>query len=257
MAQTRTKRLLINNADRFYNLNLIHEKQLNDLIKVNPSTIKQVKQQLKELKTNLGENDPLGLHKHNTDDYLVFDFHDNRNNIIDEIIRYGDFLYFYTNQIVQDNLISKFAKANHREIVFDYDSVLTNQAYVDNIKLCHMACSTSMYIDFNPLNNPYDLLFKLYNFKYNIDRLYFHFKELDEVPYNKKKYFNNHNGKYVLKAKYKFLIYKAIKVSISIWSMNLYIITGNDIYQLRDMGIMDKKTGHPLPKRRKSITKKV
>ena len=44
---------------------------------------------------------------------------------------------------------------------------------------------------------------------------------------------------------------------ISIWSMNLYIITGNDIYQLRDMGIMDKKTGHPLPKRKKSITKKV
>ena len=54
MSQTRTKRLLINNADRFYNLNLIHEKQLNDLIKVNPSTIKQVKQQLKELKTNRG-----------------------------------------------------------------------------------------------------------------------------------------------------------------------------------------------------------
>ena len=95
MAQTRTKRLLINNADRFYNLNLIHEKQLNDLIKVNPSTIKQVKQQLKELKTKMGKNDPLGLHKHNTDDYLVFDFHDKRNNIIDEIIRYGDFLYFY------------------------------------------------------------------------------------------------------------------------------------------------------------------
>lgn len=255
MSQARTKRLLINNADRYYNLNLIHEKELNDLVKVNPSTINQVKHQLQELKTSISKDDPLGLHKHNTDNYLVFDFHDKRNAIIDDIIRYGDFLYFYTNQTMPKELIAKFATANHREIIFDYDSLLDNQEYIDNVNLCHMACSTSLYIDFNPLNNPYDILFKLYDFRYNIDRLYFHYKELDDVPLNKRKYFNNYNGKYILKAKYKFLIYKAIKVSISIWSMNLYIITGNDIYQLRDMGIMDKKTGHPLPKRKKLIKK--
>lgn len=240
----RKKRLLIGNSDRFYNFSLISESLFNDVDKITFRNINKYRKEMSNIDNKNKKNDPLGLYKKTGKNYWLYSDSGASLEMIKDLLHYGNRLTYITDKEISKSLINLLAVAKHREVVYLYNSITENM--VDNIIEAHKACTTSAYIELDPLDNPEKILFNLYRLRTNLDNLYIRFKKLSDEEYSNlsesdKTKFSKINNNWEYTPENKFKRFKAIKTSLSIWGINIKIILGADIYDLEKLAINDKK----------------
>ena len=237
----RRKQLLIGNADKFYNLSLVSNQSLLEYVEVTDKNVDKINYNLDKLRIESSKTDPLGLHTVNDVNYLVYSFANVSKETLTNMVHYGKSIVYVADNVVPKDVIDVLSIAKHRKIKFTDNSLLDYEYMKDNVRDAHTACTTEVNIEINPFGNPDEILFKLYPYRYNLDYVnltFMKFSELDNAESGK---FYQLNNQWELKARYKFDIYKKLKTSLSIWKMNIRLITGDDIYQLRDMVLKDQK----------------
>ena len=240
----RKKRLLIGNSDRFYNFSLISESLFNDVDKITFRNVNKYRKEMSNIDNKNKKNDPLGLYKKTSKNYWLYSDSGASLGMIKDLLHYGNRLTYITDKEISNSLINLLAVAKHREVVYLYNSITEDM--VDNIIEAHKACTTSAYIELDPLDNPEKILFNLYRLRTNLDNLYIRFKKLSDEEYNNlsqsdKTKFSKINNYWEYTPENKFKRFKAIKTSLSIWGINIKIILGADIYDLEKLAINDKK----------------
>lgn len=237
----RKKQLLIGNADKFYNLSLVSNQSLNNYLEVTDKNVDKINEGMLKLIIESSKSDPLGLHTRNDINYLVYSFSNISKEALTNLVHYGNSVLYVADSTIQDDIIDVLAIAKNRKIKFTENSLLDYKYMKDNVREAHTACTTMVDIKINPFDNPDAILFKLYPYRYNLDYVNLTFKKFDDLDNAKSGKFYKINNQWELKARYKFDIYKKLKTSLSIWKMNIRLITGDDIYQLRDMVLKDQK----------------
>lgn len=241
--KSRQKRLLIGNSDRYYNFSLISDTIFDDVKRVTSQNKDEIDKEFKERVKHNQHTDPLGLHSRDDNIYRVYSSAEISNELLGNIIHYGKKIDYISNKVVPAEILNRLALAKNREIIYEYETLSEGQDLIDNINKAHQATITSVYVELDPTSNIYDLLFKLYPVRTNVDNVYIRFKKFQQVDPDLRDKFNYLNGYWDIRPEYKFNIFKLIQTTLSTWAMNIHFITGKDILDLRTMAIEDRKRG--------------
>jgi len=242
----REKRLNIGNSDKHYNINLMKSKDIEEKLKVHRLNEKRIESEMDTL-----ESRSRHLPLRDAKEYLIYQEKYTNDRLIRKIISHGGSVSYYTTSIVPYYVLKQLANHTESEVIYSIKPEYTDREK-ENIQLSYMA--TKVIIDCPmviPDMSPYDLLFALHDLKTNVDKVQLSFPPLAEIADRHKEYYELRNGKYYVKPHYKYMFFKYIQHSLSLWKMNIWIIADDDIDYGEMRRIVDKAKRKRSPKKKK------
>lgn len=219
---TRSKSLLIGNSDRYYNLQLISSKPLEDKIKITRLNEDEIEKQMDELAAKT-RRVPLK----DEEAYILYQEKYTNDRLIDKIINHGGRVTYYTDTVVPLYVIKGLSMHTASEVVYSMRKKFTKRE-IENVMEAFKATEVKIDVPIViPDMSPYDILFSLHSLKTNVDAIQLTFPPLHEKEMGERhnKYYElKDDGYYHMKSLYKFRFFKYIQTSLSTWAMHIHII---------------------------------
>ena len=248
----RIKRLNIGNTDKHFNVNLMKRKDIEDKTMIHRLNEDDIEEQMDYL-ADKSRRIPLRDGK----EYIIFQEKYTNDKMIRKVIAHGGSVSYYTNTIVPYYVLEQLAQHTSSEAIYAIQSEYTDEQ-IENIELAYMA--TRVVIDcpvIMPDMSPYDLLFALHDLKTDVDQVQLSFPPLREITDRHKEYYQQIEGLYHVKPKYKYQYFKYIQNSLSLWKMNIWIVADNNRdYQALEKMVNEEKEKRSPKKKKKAGAKK-
>lgn len=218
----RKKSLLIGNSDRYYNLDLVSSKALEDKIKVTRLNEAEIEKDMDALASK-SKRIPLRDKKA----YILYQEKYTNDRLIEKIINHGGRVTYYTDTVVPLYVIKALSMNTSSEVVYSMRKEFSTRE-VNNVMEAFKA--TEVKIDVPvvvPDTSPYDILFSLHKLKTNVDAIQLTYPPLHEQESQERHldYYNKgEDGYYHLRNLIKFRYFKHLQTSLSTWAMHIHII---------------------------------
>lgn len=221
----RTKRLNIGNTDRMFNINLMRESDIEEKIKVTRLNEKEIEENMDVL-----EKRSRKLPLKDSNEYLVYQEKYTNDRLLNKLFSHGGMITYYTNTIIPYYVLQKLSMNLNSEVVYSIRKPFSDEEQ-ENIELSYMA--TRVIIDIPvviPDMNPYDILFTLEKLKTNVDSVQISFPRIHKsnIKEHHKEYYEKSGDFYYAKPNYKYMYFKYVQTSLSIWKMNIYLVANDD-----------------------------
>lgn len=184
-------------------------------------------------------------------EYLIFQEKYTNDKLIRKVIAHGGSISYYTNNIIPYYVLKQLAMHTESEVIFSIQKEYTDEQ-VENVELSYMA--TRVIIDcpmILPDMSPYDVLFALHDLKTNVDKIHLSFPPLTALAKRQEEYYEKKGDKYYVKASYKYMFFKYIQNSLSLWKMNIWMISDDDQDYTLLEAMIDKEILKRSPKPKK------
>lgn len=219
---SRQKRLNILNTDRHFNINLMRASDIEKKVKVNRLNEATIEKEMDEL-ARKSKRYPL----RNKTEYIIYQEKYTNDNLIQKVIKHGGGITYYTSTIIPYYVLTQLAMNLNSEVVYSIRKNFTDREQ-ENIELSYMA--TRVIIDVPvviPDISPYELLFSLEKLKTDVDKIQLSFPPLrpEEISERHKEYYEQVGDLFYVKAQYKYEYFQYIQTSLSLWKMNIWIVT--------------------------------
>lgn len=244
----RAKRLNILNTDRHLNVNLMKREDIENKVKVHRLNEEEIEQEMDELHKK-SRRYPI----RNNKEYLIYQEKYTNDTLIAKIIQHGGGVSYYTNTILPYQVLTQLSRNLNSEVIYSIRKPFTDKEQ-ENIELSYMG--TKVIIDCPvviPDTNPYDLLFCLEKIKTNVDKVQLSFPPLreTEIAERHKEYYEKIGDLYYVKASYKYKYFQHVQTSLSLWKMNIWLVTNTPKEHKELTEIIDKVKEKRSPKKKK------
>lgn len=220
-------------------------QDIEDKIKVH-----RLNEKVIETEMDILEQKSRHLSLRDTKAYLIYQEKYTNDKLIRKIISHGGGVSYYTSSVVPYYVLKQLANHTESEVVYAVKKEFTDREK-ENIELSFMA--TKVIIDcpmILPDMSPYDLLFALHDLKTNVDKVQLSFPPLTEVGERHEEYYEQRNGKYYVKPNYKYMFFKYIQHSLSLWKMNIWIVADSPEDYNKLERIINKEKEKRSPKKK-------
>lgn len=189
-------------------------------------------------------------------EYIIFQEKYTNDRLIRKVIQHGGTVSYYTDSIVPYYVLKQLATHTDSEVIYQIREQFTDNQ-IENVNLAFMA--TQVVIDCPvvvPDNSPYDILFSLHDLKTDVDHVQLSFPPLRDIEERHEEYYEKReDGLYHLKPGYQYRYYEYIEKSLSLWAMNIFIITNTEYDHEELSKIIDKVKSKRSPgsKKKKKV----
>lgn len=237
LKMSRKRFLNIYNSDRSRNTNLTTTEEVSKSIKVTRLNEGEIEKEMDELAK---ASDIIAVRDEKK--YLIYKQKYGNDTVNHKVIKHGGFIQYYSDGRVPLPIINDLAQVPQSEIIYACKKEHPKED-VDNVYLASMA--TSVVVDVPvvlPDINIYDYLFSLHPLRYHVDKVRLSFPPLQETELSSrhKKYYYLHNGKYYMKAKYKYQCFCHLQEPLSTWKMNLWIVCDDQLDREKVHNLIEK-----------------
>lgn len=242
----REKRLNILNTNRHFNINLMRSKDIEDKIKIHRLNEKDIESDMDALQQKSRH-----ISLRDAKEYIIYQEKYTNDRLIRKVISHGGGVTYYTDSVVPYYVLKQLANHTNSEVVYSIKKEFTDREK-ENIELSFMA--TKVIIDCPmviPDMSPYDLLFALHDLKTNVDKVQLSFPPLTEIAERHKEYYEERDGKYHVKPNYKYSFFKYIQHSLSLWKMNIWLVSSDEKDHVELDRIITKARNKRSPKKKK------
>ena len=245
----RVKRLLIQNSDRYYNVNLMKRSDIEEKIKVTRLNEQAIEEDMDILAAR-----SIRYPAKDQNNYIIYQEKYTNDNLITKMMKHAGGISYYTDSIVPYYILQELSSNLNSECIYSLRPNFSVKE-IENIDLAYMA--TRVIIDCPiviPDMSPYDLLFILHDLKTNVDNVQLSFPSLTEAEFKPrhKEYYHKVGNLYEVKPNYKFSFFKHVQTSLSIWKMNLFLISNGD----EDYNALNELIEQDLRKRNNNSNRK-
>lgn len=221
----RVKRLLIQNSDRYYNVNLMKRSDIEEKIKVTRLNEQAIEEDMDILAAR-----SIRYPAKDQNSYIIYQEKYTNDNLITKMMKHAGGISYYTDSIVPYYILQELSSNLNSECIYSLRPNFSVKE-IENIDLAYTA--TRVIIDCPiviPDMSPYDLLFILHDLKTNVDNVQLSFPSLTEAEFKPrhKEYYHKVGNLYEVKPNYKFSFFKHVQTSLSIWKMNLFLVADSD-----------------------------
>lgn len=240
------KRLNVGNTNRHYNINLMKSADIERKIKIHRLNEDKIEKEMDTL-----EKRSRHLPLRDTKEYLIYQEKYTNDKLIRKVISHGGSVSYYTTSVVPYYVLTQLANHTDSEVVYSIKKEYTDRER-ENIELSYMA--TKVIIDCPmviPDMSPYDLLFALHDLKTNVDKVQLSFPPLKEIGERHKEYYELRDGKYHVKPHYKYMFFEYIQHSLSLWKMNIWLVSSDKVDYEALQRLIDKAKRKRSPKKKK------